>query len=748
MSLRPFHPRLLTLRLLGGAAVFVLFPAGVVLASPTVAPTPASAPGPEPEPAPEPPPAEVVVQGRSPTPVRGASDLVIPIGNLAKVPRKNATEMLELAPGMYLTSEGGEGHAERIYLRGFDAREGQDLELTVDGVPINESGNLHGAGFADPHFLIPELVQSLRVLEGPFDPRQGNFAVAGSARYELGLGRRGITATYGRGSFGAERALVTFGPPGESAHTFAGADLFRTSGFGKNRSARHGRAMAQYEGRLGSAGSFRFGGAAYATDFRSAGLVRAEDVARGRIERDGTYDPRQGGSGSRFQLMADVETRAGGFVLYQQLFAIRRTLGLRENFTGFLLDTQRAIQSPHGQRGDLLDLSIAETTFGGRGFARTGTKLGGLAQEVEVGYFARGDATEATRQRIAAASGHPYVTEVSLESDLADFGIYGDVALRPVRGVTLRGGARADLFTYDVLDRCAAKDVSLPNPDDPPGDASCLDQERGGEHREPNQRSATAATNLMPRASLSFGPLAHFTATLGWGKGVRSVDPSYISDGIATPFAEIEAAEGGVVFARSFEALSVTARSVFFHTHVDRDLAFSETEGRAVLGGGTSRTGWTGAARLAAGPLDENASVTLVRSTFDDTGLLVPYAPAVVVRSDSALDAELPFDIAGARPGGSLALGLGYVGRRALPYGQETASIFLVDASAGVSYRAWALDLEVTNVLDARHRTAEYFYVSDFRSSDAPTLVPARHYAAGSPRAMMLSLSMTVGGEP
>jgi outer membrane receptor protein involved in Fe transport len=252
----------------------------------------------------------------------------------------------------------------------------------------------------------------------------------------------------------------------------------------------------------------------------------------------------------------------------------------------------------------------------------------------------------------------------------------------------------------------------------------------------------------MPRASVSLGPVAHFTGTLAWGKGVRSVDPSYVTDGIATPFAEIEAAEGGVVFAKSFEALSMTARSVFFHTHVDRDLAFSETEGRAVLGGGTSRTGWSGAARLVLGPLDENASVTLVRSTFDDTGLLVPYAPSVVVRSDSALDAELPLELAGARPVGSLGLGLGYVGRRALPYGQETASVFVVDASAGVGYRAWTLDLEVTNLLDARYRTAEYFYVSDFRTSDAPTLVPARHYAAGPPREVMLSLSMTVGGEP
>src|SRR5207244_12164439 len=66
-----------------------------------------------------------------------------------------------------LTNEGGEGHAEQVFLRGFDAREGQDVEFSVDGVPINESGNFHGNGYSDTHFIIPELVQSLRVLEGP-----------------------------------------------------------------------------------------------------------------------------------------------------------------------------------------------------------------------------------------------------------------------------------------------------------------------------------------------------------------------------------------------------------------------------------------------------------------------------------------------------------------------------------------------------------------------------------------------------
>jgi iron complex outermembrane receptor protein len=195
----------------------------------------------------------VVVRGRAPTPSRGASDFNLRIGELANVPRsEGAAGLLKLAPGILLTNKGGDGHAEQIFLRGFDAREGQDVELTAAGVPINEAGNLHGNGYADLHFIIPELVESLRVIEGPFDPRQGNFAVAGSAAYELGLVRRGLTAKYTTGSFGTRRMLVMWGPGGHSTRTFGGAELFDTDGFGENRSARRGSAMAQYEGALGA----------------------------------------------------------------------------------------------------------------------------------------------------------------------------------------------------------------------------------------------------------------------------------------------------------------------------------------------------------------------------------------------------------------------------------------------------------------------------------------------------------------
>jgi iron complex outermembrane receptor protein len=698
-------------------------------------------------PTPDPtPPVEITVLGRAAPPSAGASDLRVTIGELARVPRRSATELLELAPGIYLSKEAGEGHAERIYLRGFDAREGQDIELSVGGVPINESGNYHGNGFADTGFIIPELVHGLRVLEGPFDPRQGNYAVAGSADYETGLEKRGLTAKYTLGSYGTQRALVLFAPTDQSGATYGGAEIYSTDGYGQNRDLKRARAMGQYEGRLGQSGSFRLSAAAYGVEYHSAGVLRQDDVDSGRKGFFDTYDPRQGGSGSRYHVSADLEQRTGAITFTQQVFAIRRSLRLREDLTGFLLDTQEAIQSPHDQRGDLFDLQVDESTYGARGSARTTLHAFGQNHDLELGYFARGDDVDNHRQRVDS-SGIPYKTDVDLGSQLGDVGVYADATLRPVRGINLKVGARSDLFLFDVLDRCAVQSVSRPSPTDPPGDQSCLDQQRFGVHREPEQRSSTASSKIMPRATLTFGPFQHFTYSLSYGSGVRSIDPAYVSQDVATPFASIQALDGGVAYARDFGDVSLAARSVFFRTHVDRDLVFSETEGRSVVGGGTTRTGWNGLMRLHGSFFDENANISLVKSSFDDTGLLVPYAPDLVLRSDTALFGPLPVSIRGSALRGSLSLGAGYVGHRALPYGQRSDTIFTLDSGASAAWRSFELELQCTNLLDTRYRAAELNYVSDFHSQPLATLVPARHFAAGAPREVFLSLAITLGGE-
>ncbi|HEY1697587.1 MAG TPA: TonB family protein [Polyangiaceae bacterium] len=701
---------------------------------------------------------EVDVIGRIRRRPIGAPEYESVIGELAAVPRATAADALKLAPGFLLTNEGGSGHAEQVFLRGFDAHEGQDLEFTVDGVPINDSGNYHGNGYADTHFIIPELIHAVRVLEGPYAPQQGNFAVAGSADYELGLDRRGLTASYGAGSFGAQRLLVLWGPNDSPPGTFAGAEYYTTNGFGVDRQAKRGTAIAQWEAPLGRRGALRVNLTAYATDFNNAGVVREDDYEAGKVGFFGTEDPNQtGNTASRVAMSATYEGRFSQVEVSQQLFAIDRTMRLRENWTGFLLDVQEPLQLPHPQRGDLIDFHFDEVSLGGRGFARWHGDVLGLRQELEGGYFARVDTTQSTQDRVAAGTNQPYAVDADYQSTLADLGVYLDANARLLPWLSLRGGVRADMFLFDVLDACAIKSVDDPSAVVAPSqiDVSCLSQLEHGAYAEPFLRSATGSGTVMPRGTVVVGPFQGFELSASAGNGVRSVDPSYVSQGIGTPFVTVESRDLGVSYAHDFgDAVRLTAKSDFFQTHVGEDLVFDPTEGRSTLASGSTRTGWSGAARALGHFFDVAANATVVKAVFDSSGacapycgLLVPYVPDLVLRGDAAFFTDLPWHLAHQPVRATLGYGVSYVGRRPLPYGDVSDVIFLSDASFGLGWTIWNARLSAQNLFDTRYRLGEYDYPSSFgKYLPAPTLAPERSFTAGAPRTVLLTLSATVGG--
>jgi iron complex outermembrane receptor protein len=731
-------------------------------------PPPASVPAPtvvasaKPSPPTDEQPTQVIVAGHLQPRSHGSSDYEVTVGQLAAVPRTNASDALTLAPGFLLTNEGGSGHAEQVFLRGFDAHEGQDLEFTVDGVPINDAGNYHGNGYADTHFIIPELIHSVRVLEGPYAPQQGNFAVAGSADYQLGLDRRGLTTEFTTGSFNTQRLLLLWGPKDAPTGTFAGAEFYTTDGFGVNRQAKRGTAMGQYELKVGDKSTLRINATAYFTEYDSAGIVRDDDVARGTVGFYGTEDPAQSGNeASRASLSATYESRFHDMDVSQQFFAIDRTLRLRENTTGFIEDTQEPNEVLHGQRGDLIDLQFSEVTVGGRGLARWHGDVFGQRQEFEAGYYARLDQTTSQQYRIAAGSGAPYKTDADYDSTLGDVGVYVDsnIHLQPWLG--LRGGVRADTFLFNVLNNCAVTEVGTPK-SVPDVDITCQSQSPSGVYREPFQRSTTASGVIMPRGTLVLGPFQHFEMTGSVGTGVRSVDPSDVAQGLSTPFVSVESQDLGVSYAHELsESMSLTAKSVFFHTHVDQDLIFDPTAGRSTLSSGSNRTGWSGSARLLGNFLDVAANATLVRAVFDADGpcapycgLLVPYVPDLVLRGDAAYFHDLPWKLESKPIRATVGYGVSYVGRRPLPYGEVGDITFLSDASVGLGWSVWNVRLTGQNLFGSEYKLGEYNYASSFcvpgsgcpgRAAE-PTLAPERSFTAGAPRTIMLSLSATLGG--
>ena len=59
-------------------------------------------------------------------------------------PVRNTQELLRLVAGLFIAQHAGGGKAEQIFLRGFDCDHGTDVQVSVDGMPVNMVSHAHG----------------------------------------------------------------------------------------------------------------------------------------------------------------------------------------------------------------------------------------------------------------------------------------------------------------------------------------------------------------------------------------------------------------------------------------------------------------------------------------------------------------------------------------------------------------------------------------------------------------------------
>ena len=85
--------------------------------------------------------------------------------------------------GMQVLEHGQGLVAYGVTMRGFDEGHGRNIATYLDGMPLNVTGSQHTNGYADLSQLIPELVNRVEIVRGPFSVYAGNHAVAGSVQY-------------------------------------------------------------------------------------------------------------------------------------------------------------------------------------------------------------------------------------------------------------------------------------------------------------------------------------------------------------------------------------------------------------------------------------------------------------------------------------------------------------------------------------------------------------------------------------
>jgi len=430
-------------------------------------------------------------------------------------------------------------------------------------------------------------------------------------------------------------------------------------------------------------------------------------------------------------------------VVAEQLFLTFRSLRIVENFTGFLLDNQEAGQSLHPQRGDAVEKDYNALTAGSRGSYRLRFKLLDLEQAVEGGYYARYDHTTPQIQRLRFGTQIPYLTDLDLSTDVVNLAGYLDVDLRPLPFLTLRGGLRQDFFEYNVEDFCNTSGNFKPGQ---PLDVDCPPYDRSGP-RLPTRRVTATGQLLAPKATAIVALPWGLSLTASYGLGASSLDPTSIEQDENAPFVKLRAYEAGLLARGRAAGFDLGGRVVGYQTKVDRDLLFNPALGRLAPASATTRTGVVVAGRATSRWLDEAASFTTVHPVFDDDGTLVPYTPLVVARSDTALYGPLPVSVQGHSLLGSVGLGIGYIGKRSLPFSQFSDPTLQIDASATVRWTWLKLGVAVTNLTNRQFPLSQFFYASDFHSRPYPTLAPAAHFTAAPPRFILFTVEVALDRE-
>ena len=136
------------------------------------------------------------------------------LNGIAKVdltmnPVNSSQEVLRYIPGLFIAQHAGGGKAEQMFLRGFDIDHGTDINITVDGVPVNMVSHAHGQGYADLHFLQPEAIETIDFDKGPYNAQKGDLATAGYVAFKT-KDRIANEATVEIGQFNTQRYHLSY----------------------------------------------------------------------------------------------------------------------------------------------------------------------------------------------------------------------------------------------------------------------------------------------------------------------------------------------------------------------------------------------------------------------------------------------------------------------------------------------------------------------------------------------------------
>jgi outer membrane cobalamin receptor len=260
-------------------------------------------------------------------------------------PVRSAQDILRTVPGLFIGQHQGGGKAEQIFLRGFDIDHGTDINVTVDGLPVNMVSHAHGQGYADLHFLIPELTGNVDYGKGPYYTQFGNLGTAGYVSMNTVNNLDKSTVKLEGGQFNTLRGLAMIDLLSDRQKQ-KGTNVYVASEFlysdGPFESPQHFNRFNLFgkgTTNIGKNNKLTVTGSTLSSDWDASGQIPERAVKSGLIDRFGYIDNTEGGYTSRTNASAKFTSYLSPATTWEnQAYYTNYHFNLHSNFTFFLND--------------------------------------------------------------------------------------------------------------------------------------------------------------------------------------------------------------------------------------------------------------------------------------------------------------------------------------------------------------------------------------------------------------------------
>lgn len=390
-------------------------------------------------------------------------------------PVNSSQDLMRLVPGLFIAQHMGGGKAEQIFVRGFDADHGTDINVSVDGMPVNMVSHIHGQGYADLHFLIPETVSTFDYGKGPYYTEKGDFTTAGYLNFTTKDALDKSMVSLEVGQFNTFRGMAmlnlldsTARKHGENLY-IAGEYNYTDGPFTFAEHYKRFNVFGKYTKQLNANNKLSLSASAFTTTWRASGEIPERAVAANTtaidangnpvripeyanpIGRFGTIDSLQGGKTSRFNFIAKLNTDLdNNLSLENEAYYTHYNFLIHVNST-FFADTAG------GERQQNQDRDM----FGYNGKLSKHSYLGNAILTSSIGLGTRFDRTYGS-ERSFVTQQYQFVKYFELGNiKQNNSNVYLDETLQTGKWL-FNAGARLDYFNFNYHDTTKTKVIVSP----------------------------------------------------------------------------------------------------------------------------------------------------------------------------------------------------------------------------------------------------------------------------------------------